>query len=300
MTGPQQGLLLLSCRLGDPQRKPLTPSQLRLLRRRLSQLRRDEPDRELTVQDLTAMGYDRAEGERIVNLLSQTRLLRQYLRAAEKAGCQPVLLTQAAYPAALKQKLGTDCATVLWAKGDLQLLNRPAVSLVGSREPAPENSRFAIEAGQQAARQGYVLVSGNARGADALAQEACLAAGGQVISVLADSMQEHPARKNVLYLSEESFDAPFSAYRALRRNRLIHALGRAVLVAQCTWGKGGTWDGTLNNLRHGWTPVFCFRDGSDGIRELCSRGAWPIEPSQLACLEALRPPIPNLFENTPR
>ena len=92
----------------------------------------------------------------------------------------------------------------------------------------------------------------------------------------------------MLYLSEDGFDEEFSAQRALSRNRCIHALGRMVFVAQCDLQKGGTWSGTVKNLRFGWSPVACFRDGSEASRQLEQMGAYQIGLEDLqdfACLQ---------------
>ena len=80
--------------------------------------------------------------------------------------------------------LGDDAPGCLWAKGNLELLSRPMISLVGSRDIMPRNLEFARELGRQAALQGFVLVSGNARGADRAAQSACLEAGGADVETL--------------------------------------------------------------------------------------------------------------------
>ena len=172
-------------------------------------------------------------------------------------------------------------------KGDASLWNTPAISLVGSRELRQSNHAFAEAVGRYAARQGLTLVSGNARGADRAAQESCLAAGGKVISIVADELWKHPDRENLLYASEEDYDSPFTAQRALSRNRCIHALGRMVFVAQSDLKKGGTWDGTAKNLRFGWSPVACFRDGSEVSRELEQLGAYLIGMEDLEDFEGL-------------
>ena len=106
--------------------------------------------------------------------------------------------------------------------------------------------------------------------------KSCLNAGGRVISIVADSLAAHKERHNVLYVSEDDFEAEFSAQRALSRNRCIHALGRMVFVAQSRAQQGGTWDGTVKNLRFGWSPVACFRDGSESSRQLEEMGAYLI------------------------
>jgi predicted Rossmann fold nucleotide-binding protein DprA/Smf involved in DNA uptake len=132
-------------------------------------------------------------------------------------------------------------------------------------------------------------VSGNARGADCIAQDACLAAGGQVISIVADELAKQEARKNVLYLSEGGFDEDFSSVRALSRNRVIHALGEKVLIAQCALGMGGTWSGTIRNLKEGWSPVFCFRDGSEAAIQLEQLGAVGVDLQDLEKINELQP-----------
>lgn len=273
MNAREAGFLLLSSALGDPARKPLTTAQLRVLTARAAAMERPLAERDLTAPDLAAMGYGPDEAGRILRLLEDDGLLRRYLRRAKQADCVALTRVSRGYPGVLRRRLGLDSPGVLWAKGDLSLLEKPKISLVGSRDIAPENAEFAAEAGRQAARQGYVLVSGNARGADRIAQKACLGAGGQVISVVADELMKQERRENVLYLSEEGFDSPFTSVRALSRNRVIHALGEKVLVAQCTLGTGGTWSGTVRNLKEGWSPVFCFDDGSEGTRQLTQLGA---------------------------
>ena len=169
------------------------------------------------------------------------------------------------------------------------------ISLVGSRDLRGINRAFAEAVGCEAARQGIALVSGNARGADRTAQEACLAAGGKVICVVADELEKYPLEKNTLYLSEDSFDLPFSSQRALSRNRVIHTLGYLTIVAQCSMGTGGTWDGTTRNLRNGWSPVYCFSDGSAAGEELRQLGATLISKEQLTDLSGLYPDVNRLI-----
>lgn len=289
MKRTEAGFLLLTSQLGDPERPVLTTAQLRKLANRVAQAERRAAGGDLTVRDLTAMGYDRNMAQRILGLLEQEEQLRWYLRAGRN--CVPVTRVSNGYPRLLRDRLGMDCPGSLWAKGDLSLLERPAVALVGSRDLSPINREFARRAGVEAAKQGFVLVSGNAVGADRTAQEACLNRGGRVISVVADRLDEKPDKENILYLSEDGYDLPFSSRRALSRNRLIHSLGAKTLVAQCHLGKGGTWDGTVKNLRHNWSPVFCFADGSKAAAELVQMGAVAVGMDDLTALDRLQPDI---------
>ena len=287
MTGAERGLLLLGSHLGSPERKPLTPAQLRKLARRARQMDRQDPDRDLSPADLIPLGYGREEAERILALLSDEALLERYLQKAARLGCVPLTWRTPGYPEKLRAALADDAPACLWARGDLTNLSRPAVSLVGSRDLSPANREFARAAGLEAARQGFCLVSGNARGADQTAQNAALAAEGQVISILADRLSDHAPVPGVLYLSEDSFDLDFSAPRALSRNRCIHALGRVTLAAQCSLRTGGTWDGSVKNLRFGWSPLCVFDDGSESAELLRQMGAELISPEELSDLSSL-------------
>lgn len=273
MTGAEVGYLLLTSCLGVPKRKPLTVAQLRDLTTRVRGNLPVVPDRELEMSDLLAIGCDRAMASRILELLSQTELLHWYVQLGQRENCIPVTRVSECYPQRLRTVLGAEATGVFWCKGDLRLLQNKTISLVGSRDLYPANKAFAAEVGKQAAFQGYTLVSGNARGADQIAQSSCLLHGGSVISVVADKLMSHQARENVLYISEDGFDLDFSTVRALKRNRVIHALSEQVFVAQCNLGKGGTWDGTKNNLRYRWSDVFCFDDDSEASKELEQMGA---------------------------
>ena len=60
-------------------------------------------------------------------------------------------------------------------------------------------------------------------------------------------------------------------------------LGEKTLVAQTDYGTGGTWNGAMENLKHGWSPLFVLADGSQGASALAERGAVPVQS-----LESLR------------
>lgn len=281
MNPREQGFLLLTSHLGNPERKPLTVAQLRLLAERVRSAPLPAEDRELCPEDLIALGYGQEMARRVVALLEEQDVLEYYLHKAARLGCVPVSRVSPEYPPVLRKRLGLDGPGCLWARGDLSLLKTPMIALVGSRELKDENREFAAEAGRQAALQGYTLVSGNARGADRTAQNACLSSGGRVISVVADELVKQPLRERMLYLSEDGFEEVFSAQRALSRNRVIHALGAKTLVAQCSYKTGGTWDGTVKNLRFGWSPVCCFGDGSEAAKLLEQMGAEIVNVEQL-------------------
>ena len=295
MRGAERGFLLLSSNLGDPMRKPLTTAQMRILSDRMWRMDFSTEERELEMADLIALGYGRPMAARILKLLDDGAILDHYLQIARRKDCIPLTRISEGYPLAVRKRLALESPGVLWAKGDVELLNNPKIALVGSRDLNDTNAAFARELGAQAAKQGYTLVSGNARGADRTAQEACLNAGGSVISVVADSLLQQKVRDRVLYLSEEDYDQAFSAQRALSRNRIIHTLAQMTFVAQCSYQTGGTWDGTVRNLQGNWSPVFCFDDGSMACRQLCQMGANPVSLQELQELDKL-PQEQTLFD----
>ncbi len=287
MTGVEKGFLLLTSHLGNSERQVLTTAQFRTLSDRVRHASAPAENRDMTVSDLISLGYGRDRASKILRLLSEEEQLQHYLSRGKRLNCIPITRVTENYPLILRQRLGLDSPGTLWAKGNLSLLNTPAIALVGSRELKPENCAFAEAVGRHAARQGLTLVSGNARGADRVAQDACLAAGGSVISIVADELWKHAPGENMLFLSEEDYDSPFTAQRALSRNRCIHALGSMVFVAQSSLKKGGTWDGTAKNLQFGWSPVLCFRDGSEAARELEQLGAYLIDTKDLKDFDSL-------------
>lgn len=295
MTPREAGFLLLSSHLGDLERKVLTVPQLRVLAQCVQSSKLADENGEVTVEDLMKMGFNRPSAQRVIDLLSETERLQYYLRGGTRQDCIPITRVSEGYPLILRVRLGLDSPGSLWVKGDRTLLDSPKIALVGSRDLHPENRHFAQEVGFQAAKQGFTLVSGNARGADQTAQEACLRSGGKVICVVADALEQQPVRENVLYISEDGYDLAFSAQRALSRNRVIHALGYMTFVAQCTDGQGGTWHGTSQNLKHNYSPVYCFDDGSNAVRELTQAGAEPVNMEMLKDFSALKPNTENFI-----
>lgn len=273
MTPQEEAFLLLTADFSDPFRRCLTAQQLARLGTVFTPGKGLPADKRLEFNDLLALGCPAELAKQAFSLLSDRRAMDAYLPRGARKGCFPLPRVNRFYPRQFLQNLGSDAPLNLWYKGDLTLLRRPAVALVGNRDLSRDSMVFAEKVGALAARQGYVLISGNARGADTVAQESCLAAGGWVISIVADTLLDKPPRPNMLHISEEGYDRSFSAQRALSRNRLIHALAGCTFVAQCEQTRGGTWSGTVRNLRNRWSPVICHYDGSEGAKALYRQGA---------------------------
>ena len=70
MRGAERGFLLLGSLLGNPERRPLTTAQLRLLAQRVQLMERWDPERDLVLEDLLKIGYSGEGARRILALLA--------------------------------------------------------------------------------------------------------------------------------------------------------------------------------------------------------------------------------------
>ncbi len=103
------------------------------------------------------------------------------LDAARRFGAEPLFTIEPGYPPALA---ATDAPPpMIYVKGSRQLLARPAVAIVGSRQASAAGTKLARLFAAELGRAGYTVVSGLARGIDAAAHEASLEAG--TVAVLA-------------------------------------------------------------------------------------------------------------------
>lgn len=143
---------------------------------------------------------------------------------------------------------------VLYARGNLAALRGRMVAIIGARDPSPYGMRIAWHAAQACAQAGLVVVSGMARGLDAQAHRATIAAGGTTIGVLgcgidlrypaenADLHERIPAHG--LLVSEYPGDTRPSKWTFPSRNRLIAAFAETILVVE-----GRIKGGTANTVR---------------------------------------------------
>lgn len=293
------GIALLCTVISGDGLMPLTMAQLRTLSQRVRALGvPEEPMEDLAPSMLEKLGYNSDQAQRIYALMSRDAQLERYLDRAREKGIFILTRLSPDYPPRLQQLLRLYAPPVLFAAGDESLLSRSGVGVVGSRALKPMGAQFARRIGQLAAIEGLTVISGNAQGADRTAQEACLRFGGGVVSFVADELTRHIPGKgeSVLMLSEGGYDLPFSNPRALHRNHLIHALGEKTFVAQCDLGTGGTWAGTMENLRHSWSEVYVCNDGTEAMAELMHRGATSVNLQELYSLEMLTPDQRSFFD----
>jgi DNA processing protein len=168
------------------------------------------------------------------------------LEAAQRVGASVLLPEDADYPVLLRHI--PDPAPVLFALGDRSLLNRPSAAVVGSRDHTSYGASVCRQVAGAAAQSGVVIVSGMARGLDAVAHSAALDRRGPTIGVLGNGLGVvYPAANRKLYdrvaaegllLSEFPPGERPHAGSFPRRNRLISGLCRVTVVIEAAAGSG--------------------------------------------------------------
>ena len=151
MTGAERGLLLLCCRLDEPDAETMTLFQFYGLRKRMRILPTPTEERELTRSDLLWLGLPGETADKILRLLSREAALDDYLARAAQNGVSVVTRLSADYPDQLESRLAQRAPAVLFCKGDPKLLRREGVALVGSRQLLPRGAEFARRVGALAA-----------------------------------------------------------------------------------------------------------------------------------------------------
>ncbi|MFN4202031.1 MAG: DNA-processing protein DprA [Tabrizicola sp.] len=167
-------------------------------------------------------------------------------RAGTAAGGRLLVHGEDDYPRALADL--PDAPPLLWAKGDLSLLNRPAIGMVGARNASSLGMRMARRLAQALSEAGFTVVSGLARGIDTAAHEAAIDGAGRTLAVMAGGIDViYPAENEALArlidekgcrISEHSPGLEPQARHFPLRNRIVAGLSRAVIVVEAATKSG--------------------------------------------------------------
>ncbi len=181
------------------------------------------------------------------------------LAALDRLGARVLVPADRDFPPLLNEIPEPPVALFAW--GDVGVLARPAVALVGSRDHTAYGAEAARLLAAGVARAGAVVVSGMARGVDAIAHTAALDAGGTSVGVLGNGFGVvYPAANRALYermvergclVSELPPGERPRAHSFPRRNRLIAGLARATVVVEARPDSGAviTADASLDQGR---------------------------------------------------
>ncbi|MFP5111266.1 DNA-processing protein DprA [Bacillaceae bacterium C204] len=212
-------------------------------------------------------------------------IIRDQIRQYETNEITVITILDKEYPPLLKEIYQPPWA--LFAKGDLSLLEKdPKLAVVGSRQ--------ATQYGKNAIRlifpglidKGVLIVSGLARGIDALAHESAIRNGGKTIAVIAGGFYHiYPKEnmnlalemmKNQLVLSEYPPDTKPLRWHFPSRNRIISGLSKGTLIIEAKRKSGSliTANFAVNEGRDVFSlPGSIFNPYSIGANELIQQGA---------------------------
>lgn len=157
-----------------------------------------------------------------------------------------IALGDDSYPPGLLQI--SDPPTILFAIGNRRLLRRPAIAVVGSRNATRQGEADALAFSRALSDAGYTIVSGLALGIDTAAHRGGLAGRSSSIAVVATGLDRvypvanrelaHELAERGIVLSEFAPGTPPASENFPRRNRIISALARGVLIVEAAIRSG--------------------------------------------------------------
>ena len=206
------------------------------------QAAREEPDPDMP-QDMS-LRLARLLGGR---LPERIRALTQATLAwVEQDGNHLIVLGDPAYPPTLRHI--ADPPLLLYAKGDLGLLQREGVAVVGARKATLQGMSNARHFARTLSEAGMVVVSGLALGIDAAAHEGGLAGGSGTVAVIGTGIDRIYPRRNAALarriaeegclVSEFALGTQAQALHFPVRNRIIAGMSRATLVIEAAARSG--------------------------------------------------------------
>jgi predicted Rossmann fold nucleotide-binding protein DprA/Smf involved in DNA uptake len=269
LTTDTETVLLLCGRFGGERQEPFQPLSTRDYGKfaqwlNLRGLRPADLMTDSGRTHLTDVHEAKLERLRLEFLLGRGTAMALALERWSRAGIWVISRGDPEFPRRLKHHLKHAAPPLLYGAGDKAHLDRGGLGIVGSRDATDAALEFTREVAVQCAREGFGVVSGGARGVDATAMQAATEAGGHAIGVLAsDLLKSSINRQNRLGLQDGRLvlvspfypESGFNVGNAMGRNKYIYALSDHALVIDCAHGRGGTWEGALENLNQHWVPL---------------------------------------------
>jgi len=271
----------------------LTHGEFRKLNNFLKSMDREPKDLlEQDATDLITACRPVVDVGRIRSLLDRGFLLSQAIERWHSMSIWVVGCFDDDYPKRLINGLKDNIAPILYGCGDILLLKKGGLAVVGSRHVDETLEAYAESVGALAASAGIMIISGAARGIDQASMRGALQNNGKVVGVMADSLERTVLnRENRQFIMNgfltvvSPYDpcAGFNVGNAMQRNKFIYALSNAALVVSSEYQKGGTWAGAGEQLnKFNLLPVYVrsTKPSCKALDALKAMGAysWP-EPS---------------------
>ncbi len=225
------------------------------------------------VPDLAARGGGKAP------VLCSADAAGREMAAVEKLGARYLALGQGLYPRLLAEL--ADAPPLLIAKGELALLERQAIAIVGARNASAAACRFARGLAHDLGQEGIAVVSGLARGIDAAAHDGALESG--TIGIVAGGIDvfyppENEARQTAMFsqglvIAEMPPGTEPRARHFPYRNRIIAGISLGTVVVEAAPKSGS---------------LITARLAGEAGREVMAVPGSPLDPRAQGCNQLIR------------
>jgi DNA protecting protein DprA len=227
-----------------------------------------------------------------LSIISARHKAELLLEQLEQQNIGILWLADKLYPSRLKLVLGKETPSVLFYRGNLELLNRHAVGFCGSRKVSETGIYITEKCVTQLVSHEITIVSGYAHGVDITAHHWALRNNGATIIVLAEGILHFREKqevkelfnpKNHLIVSQFRPAMTWYAHNAMRRNSTIIAISDAMVLIESGL-RGGTYAAGKECL-HRHRPLFVVdyampSNSATGNSEFIKNGAVPIRGKQ--------------------
>ena len=212
------------------------------------------------------------------------------------------------YPKTLKCANEMAQPPVLFAKGNVDLLNNPSVGFCGSRKASLKGINITADCAKQLVEQKITVVSGYASGTDLAAHSTALRQGGNTVFVLAEGILRYTVKNEVrdllkndnhVFVSQFLPTMTWNAGNAMKRNGIIIGLSQAMILVES--GKtGGTFAAGEESLKRG-CPLFVIDFAKPEVSAeanpyFIEAGGFPIRGKKgIPCLEEVLSAVKNRY-----
>src|SRR6184192_4180066 len=203
-------------------------------------------------RDLEACHLPSEAAEAVLKRQAFPRAEKELAAVQKIDGCCLVNWTEPEYPQTLLQIY--DPPVLLYVRGDPQVLNLPSLSIVGTRRPTLYGTQMAERLGRELAARGLVIISGLARGIDAIGHQGVMAVNGRGVGVLGTGIDVcYPKENKKLYekvlekgtiLSEFPMGTHPSPENFPIRNRIVAGMPLGAIIVE-----GAQYSGSLITAR---------------------------------------------------
>ncbi len=289
-----EAILLLCASFGENRQtepQPLTLREYNLLAKWLQENRmrpQDLLDKNTQIK-LQNLPGDKLDPSRILALLERGAMFAFAVEKWTNQGVWIIGRGDGKYPLFLKQRLKHSAPAILYGVGEIELLSKGGLAVVGSRNIDEEAVEYTQQIARICAEEKIQIISGGAKGVDQASMLGILEAGGTAIGVLADSLlkaatlgkyRDSIREGQLTLISTYDPSAGFSVGNAMGRNKYIYALANYALVVSSSVGKGGTWTGAMEALKKFQdVPLWVRMEDNvpEGNQQLVEQGARPFK-----------------------